>query len=149
MLAGLKLYIALSLLFIIVGIKKKNLPCPIFDFPIFPDTGAKTGDVITEADVRLFPTIVRFDAVYATLFRCSSKRVKSDYPHIHKWLQFIYQLPNVRNTIDIDGLRRSYFLQLFPLNPSGIVPTGPTETDLGLLAPSGKQPEESSIFFYR
>ena len=89
------------------------------------------GDKITEADVRLFPTIVRFDAVYATLFKCSNVRV-ADLPCVSGFMKDVYALPGVRETVDLAGYRSSYFGQLFPLNPGGIVPIGPTEADLGL-----------------
>ncbi|CAM9273559.1 unnamed protein product, partial [Hapterophycus canaliculatus] len=69
------------------------------------------GDKFTEADLRLVPTALRFDAVYATLFKCSNKRWR-DYPALHAWLRDVYQLPGVAETIDVDGVRKSYFAQL-------------------------------------
>ncbi|CAM9571059.1 unnamed protein product [Chrysoparadoxa australica] len=89
------------------------------------------GEHVSEVDVRLLPTILRFDAVYATLFKCSGMRIK-DYPHLHNWLMRMYALPGVAGTFDLDGARRSYYEQLFPLNPGGIVPGGPSLKDLGL-----------------
>ena len=100
------------------------------------------GDRVTESDVRLFPTIVRFDAAYATLFKCSSRRV-GDLPHLEAWMRDFYLLPGVRETVDVDGYRTSYFGQLFPLNPGGIVPIGPTARDLGL----GVDPGRGSLEF--
>ena len=94
------------------------------------------GDRFTEADLRLFPTAARFDAVYATLFRCT--RRWADFPHLQKWFVRCAKMPLpgdhgiLLSTVDIDDCRRSYFQQLFPLNPSGIVPCGPTLKDLGL-----------------
>ncbi|CAN0553600.1 unnamed protein product, partial [Ectocarpus sp. 8 AP-2014] len=61
-----------------------------------------------------------------------------DYPALYAWLRDVYQLPGVAETIDIDGCRRSYFAQLFPLNPGGIVPIGPSVEDLGLEEPAGR-----------
>lgn len=95
------------------------------------------GDKVTEADVRLFPTIVRYDAIYATLFKCSNRRV-ADLPNLHGWMQDVYLLPGVASTVDEAGYRRSYFGQLFPLNPGGIVPVGPTEEELGLGTDPGR-----------
>ena len=93
------------------------------------------GDKVTEADVRLFPTIVRFDVVYATLFKCSSAgRRVADFPNISRWMRHFYTLPGVADTVDFSGYRKSYFGQLFPLNPGGIVPVGPTEQDVGLVS---------------
>eukprot|EP00904_Undaria_pinnatifida_P012182 jgi/Undpi1/8094/HiC_scaffold_24.g10566.m1 len=105
------------------------------------------GDRFTEADLRLLPTAVRFDAVYATLFKCSNKRWR-DYPSLNAWLRDVYQLPGVAETIDIDGCRKSYFAQLFPLNPGGIVPIGPTAEDLGLSDPAGRGPQDPSEVFW-
>ncbi|KAK9809858.1 hypothetical protein WJX72_000438 [[Myrmecia] bisecta] len=96
------------------------------------------GDRFTDADLRLFPTIIRFDAVYATLFKCCQRRV-ADYPNLSAWLHDVWQIQvgapgsmQVRDTIDIDDARCSYFNSLFPLNPGGIVPTGPTLRELDL-----------------
>ena len=98
------------------------------------------GDTITECDVRLFPTTVRLDAVYGPLFRCSSFRV-ADFPSLHAWMRDVYSLPGVAATVDLDACRRSYFGSLFPLNPSGIVPSGPTEMSLGL----GRDPGRGEV----
>ena len=107
------------------------------------------GDKVTESDVRAFPTIVRFDAVYATLFKCSSRRV-ADMPNLRAWMQDFYLLPGVRETVDVDGYRTSYFGQLFPLNPGGIVPVGPTAKDLGLgLDPSRGSRAHSDLFHFK
>ncbi|EWM28840.1 glutathione transferase [Nannochloropsis gaditana] len=99
---------------------------------ILTDQRFLAGDVLTEADVRLFPTVIRFDAVYASLFKCAGKRI-ADYPNLTQWMREVYQIPGVRTTVDIPALIRSYFVQLFPLNPSGICPQGPTEEDLKVL----------------
>ncbi len=96
------------------------------------------GDALTEADVRLFPTVIRFDAVYASLFRCTRRRV-ADYPNITNWLRDVYQLPGVAATVDVPALVKSYYGNLFPLNPSGICPLGPDEKDLRLLEPHDRE----------
>lgn len=94
-------------------------------------------DKITLADVWLYPTLVRFDAVYAPLFRCGRKRVV-DYPHLHRWFLDMARLPQVAGTFDLDSATRSYFTSLFPLNPSAIIPKRPTSASLptGLDDPS-------------
>lgn len=95
------------------------------------------GDKLTEADLRLYPTIVRFDSAYAILFKCSRRRI-SDYPNLQGWLRDMYQIqiPNqklqIRDSVDIADACHSYFGQLFPLNPGGIIPSGPTLEDLRL-----------------
>lgn len=81
--------------------------------------------VITEADVRLFPTIYRFDTVYASLFRANLKSIAMDYPAISAWARDMYSLPGVADTCDLQTTKESYFTRLFPLNPGGIVPAGP------------------------
>uniref|UniRef100_A0A7S0WJ40 GST C-terminal domain-containing protein n=1 Tax=Chlamydomonas leiostraca TaxID=1034604 RepID=A0A7S0WJ40_9CHLO len=101
------------------------------------------GDKLTEADVRLFPTVVRFDAVYAHIFKCSRKRM-ADYPNLSGWMRDMWQIQvpgstlQVSGTVDIDAARNSYYTNLFPLNPSGIIPSGPTFHDLKLDAPHGR-----------
>eukprot|EP01026_Neomeris_dumetosa_P057869 TRINITY_DN53501_c0_g1_i12.p1 TRINITY_DN53501_c0_g1~~TRINITY_DN53501_c0_g1_i12.p1 ORF type:complete len:415 (-),score=38.34 TRINITY_DN53501_c0_g1_i12:610-1854(-) len=93
------------------------------------------GDKLTAVDLQLYPTVARFDQAYAVLFKCSSKRI-SDYPNIARWFGKMYNLDvpqstlQVKDTFDFDDARRSYFQQLFPLNPGGIIPSGPTFTDL-------------------
>jgi putative glutathione S-transferase len=107
------------------------------------------GDKVTESDVRLFPTVVRFDAAYASLFKCSSRRV-GELPHLRAWMLDFYLLPGVRETVDVDGYRTSYFGQLFPLNPGGIVPIGPTAKDLGLgVDPNRGSREPRDVFHYK
>ncbi len=88
-----------------------------------------SADTITEADIRLFPTVWRFDAVYAHLFKARRKSITADYPNISAWLRDIYRLPGVAETCDLDATRRNYYENLFPLNPGGIVPV-PPELDM-------------------
>lgn len=83
------------------------------------------GNTLTEADWRLFPTLLRFDAVYFSLFRCSRNRI-ADYPNLTNYLRDLYQRPGIAGTVNFDHIRRHYFLSLRQLNPSGIVPNGPT-----------------------
>jgi glutathionyl-hydroquinone reductase len=87
------------------------------------------GDRVTLADVRLFTTLFRFDAVYYSLFKCNRHRIQ-DYAHLGAYLRRLYQLPGVAITCDIEAVKRDYYGNLFPLNPGGIIPVGP---DLGYL----------------
>lgn len=84
------------------------------------------GDQITLADVRLFTTLFRFDAVYHGLFKCNRRRIR-DYQHLYRYLQDIYQLPGVASTCDLEKVKQDYYGNLFPLNPGGIIPLGPDQ----------------------
>ena len=86
------------------------------------------GNTVTEADVFLLPTILRYDLAYAGLFKCSGRNMSS-MPNIRHWLRDMWSLPGVAQTFDADAARASYY-GLFPLNPSGIVPAGPTRQEL-------------------
>mmetsp|Transcript_25618 Transcript_25618/g.82965 ORF Transcript_25618/g.82965 Transcript_25618/m.82965 type:complete len:375 (-) Transcript_25618:206-1330(-) len=83
------------------------------------------GDKITEADLRLYPTIARFDVVYATLFRCGGPSLALRYPHIDRWRARMLAIPGVDATLDAHAAAASYYKSLFPLNPSGVVPKPP------------------------
>jgi glutathionyl-hydroquinone reductase len=89
------------------------------------------GEPLTLADVRLFTTLVRFDLVYYSLFKCNLKRIK-DYPHLWAYLGRIYHLPGIAQTCDLEAMKQEYYQNLFPLNPGGIIPRGP---DLDTLFP--------------
>lgn len=82
------------------------------------------GGVLTEADIRLFPTLVRFDAVYFIHFKCGVRRI-ADYPNLSGYLRDIYQLPGVSETVNLDHIKRHYYLSHRHLNPGGIIPKGP------------------------
>ncbi|CAB9500596.1 Glutathionyl-hydroquinone reductase [Seminavis robusta] len=88
----------------------------------------------TEADLRLLPTILRFDGAYAPLFKAGGThlRIRSDYPNVHAWLKRCWAMPGVPESIDLADATGSYYKQLFPLNPGGILPTPVTPQDLGL-----------------
>ena len=81
------------------------------------------GDRFTEADVRLFVTLVRFDAAYHGLFKCNLRRI-SDYPALSAYQARILAIPGVRDTVSIDHIKRGYY-SIKALNPTGIVPVGP------------------------
>eukprot|EP01025_Chloroclados_australasicus_P018917 TRINITY_DN20106_c0_g1_i5.p2 TRINITY_DN20106_c0_g1~~TRINITY_DN20106_c0_g1_i5.p2 ORF type:complete len:404 (-),score=29.56 TRINITY_DN20106_c0_g1_i5:376-1587(-) len=93
------------------------------------------GDKVSVIDVQLYPTVARFDSAYMILFKCSRKRI-SDYPNLSRWFGDMYNLEvpgvqlQIKDTFDFDDARRSYFEQLFPLNPGGIIPAGPTFQDI-------------------
>ncbi|MGE5240353.1 MAG: glutathione S-transferase family protein [Bacteroidota bacterium] len=82
------------------------------------------GDSVTEADWRLFTTLIRFDAVYVAHFKCNLRRIE-DYPNLSNYLRDLYQVPDVAETVNFDHIKRHYFLSHRHLNPSGLVPLGP------------------------
>ena len=83
-----------------------------------------TGDTLTEADWRLFTTLVRFDAVYYVHFKCNLRRI-AEYPNLSRLLRELYCVPGVAETVNMDHIKRHYYLSHRHLNPSGIVPKGP------------------------
>ncbi len=82
------------------------------------------GDRITEADWRLFTTLVRFDSVYYSHFKCSVRRLV-DYPSLWGYARELYQVPGVAETVNMDHIKRHYYLTHESVNPTGIVPLGP------------------------
>ncbi|HWP27356.1 MAG TPA: glutathione S-transferase family protein [Xanthobacteraceae bacterium] len=82
------------------------------------------GNRLTEADWRLFTTLVRFDAVYVGHFKCNLRRI-ADYPNLSNYVRELYQVPGVANTVQMDHIKRHYYGSHRHLNPSGIVPLGP------------------------
>ncbi len=82
------------------------------------------GAVLTEADVRLFPTLVRFDAVYFQHFKCSIRRI-ADYPHLSEYLRDLYQTPGFPETVNVNFTKLGYMGRSERLNPSRIIPPGP------------------------
>lgn len=83
-----------------------------------------TGHDFTEADIRLFPTLVRFDSVYATHFKCGLKRIV-DYPNLWGYTRDIYQMPGIAETVNIEENKIHYFTSHDTINPAGIIPIGP------------------------
>lgn len=92
------------------------------------------GDQLTEADVRLFVTAVRFDPVYVTHFKCNHKRL-ADYPNLLGHTRDVFQTDGVADTVNLDHIRRHYYGSHRKLNPYGIVPAG---FDVDLDAPHGR-----------
>lgn len=80
------------------------------------------GESLTEADIRLFPTLLRFDTVYYDLFRCNRKHL-ADYPNLWAYTRDIYQWPGIAATVDMTHIRRHYYESLTTLNPTGTVPS--------------------------
>jgi putative glutathione S-transferase len=82
------------------------------------------GDAMTEADIRLFTTLLRFDAVYHGHFKCNLRRLV-DYEHLWRYARRIYQLPYVAGTVSFAHIKEHYYRSHRAINPSGIVPKGP------------------------
>ena len=82
------------------------------------------GDHLTEADIRLFTTLVRFDAVYNGHFKCNLRRV-TDYRNLWAYTRDLYQLPGVAATVNFQHIKRHYYMSHKRINPAGIVPVGP------------------------
>lgn len=82
------------------------------------------GDVITEADWRLFVTLARFDAVYYSHFKCNIKALR-DYPSLWGYTRDLFQYPGVAETLDLDHVKIHYYVSQRTLNPSQVVPQGP------------------------
>jgi putative glutathione S-transferase len=87
------------------------------------------GNTLTEADWRLFTTLVRFDAVYYSHFKCNQRRI-IDYPNLSNYVRDLYQVSGVADTVDIAQIKRHYYGSHRHINPTGIVPAGP-ELDFG------------------
>ena len=85
------------------------------------------GDRLTEADVALFTTLLRFDAVYYGHFKCNVRRI-ADYPNLQGFLRELYQMPAVRATCRLDHIKTHYYWSQTTVNPSRIVPRGPALT---------------------
>jgi putative glutathione S-transferase len=82
------------------------------------------GERATEADWRLFTTLVRFDPVYVGLFKCNLRRI-ADYPNLSRYLAELRGWPGVEETIDYFHIKHHYYESLKFINPTGVVPRGP------------------------
>jgi putative glutathione S-transferase len=82
------------------------------------------GEALTLADLRLFPTLVRFDPVYHVHFKCSRRRLR-DYPNLWNYTKELYQLPGVAETVNMDHIKEHYYTTHESINPKRIVPVGP------------------------
>ncbi len=93
------------------------------------------GSRLTEADWRLFTTLVRFDAVYVGHFKCNHQRI-ADYPALSGYLRELYQVPGVAETVNLAHIKRHYYFSHDTINPTRIVPEGP---GLDLESPHGRE----------
>lgn len=93
------------------------------------------GDHLTEADWRLFTTLVRFDAVYVGHFKCNRRRI-ADYPNLSNYLRDLYQTPGAAETVDMATIKHHYYGSHKSINPYGIIPAGP---DLDFDAPHDRE----------
>ena len=93
------------------------------------------GSEPTEADWRLFPTLLRFDAVYVGHFKCNLRRI-ADYPNLSGYLRDLYAVPGIAATVNMDDIKRHYYSSQSSLNPRGIIARGP---ELDLTSPAGRQ----------
>ena len=83
-----------------------------------------TGGQITEADWRLFTTLIRFDPVYVGHFKCNIRRI-ADYPNLSNYLRDLYQQPGIARTVNMEHIKRHYYESHTSINPSRVVPLGP------------------------
>jgi glutathionyl-hydroquinone reductase len=102
------------------------------------------GDSPTEADIRLFTTLVRFDAVYNGHFKCNIRRIL-DYRNLWAYTRDIYQLPGVAPTVNFLHIKRHYYMSHKRINPTGIVPVGPA-LDFDAPAERGKDVDKLIVF---
>lgn len=93
------------------------------------------GDTITEADWRLFPTLIRFDAAYVGAFKCNIRMIK-DYTHLSAYMRELYQQPGIADTIDVQAYKDGYYYKNPFRNPLGIVPLGP---EVNFSEPHGRE----------
>ena len=113
---------------------------PLFESLAWLDEHLRTrryllGHAPTEADWRLFTTLVRFDPVYHGHFKCNLKRL-TDFPDLWAYVRDLYQVPGVAETVDMDHIKRHYYVTHPAINPTGVVPLGP---ELDFLQPHGRE----------
>ena len=94
------------------------------------DRSYLVGDALTEADIRLFTTLIRFDSVYHGHFKCNLRRIV-DYPALWRFTRSIYALPLIADTVNFEHIKNHYYQSHRSINPTGIVPAGPV-LDLSL-----------------
>lgn len=82
------------------------------------------GEALTEADIRLFTTLIRFDPVYVGHFKCNIRRI-IDYPNLSRYVRAFYALPGVAGTVNLTHIKRHYYESHKTINPTGVVPVGP------------------------
>ena len=87
-------------------------------------------ETLTEADWRLFTTLIRFDAVYFGHFK-TNKRMIADYPALSGYMRELYQVPGIASTVSLDHIKTHYYASHVTINPTGVIPVGP-EQDFNL-----------------
>ena len=87
------------------------------------------GDVLTEADIRLFVTLIRFDVAYHGLFKCNLRQLR-EYPFLSRYVKQMLDIPGIRETVNINHIKQGYY-SIKALNPKGIVPVGPDMSEYG------------------
>lgn len=90
---------------------------------------------ITEADWRLFTTLIRFDAVYHGHFKCNIRQI-ADYPNLYAYMKELYQYPGVADTVNFDHIKRHYYYSHTMVNPTQVIPVGPKQD---LMAPHNRE----------
>ena len=93
-----------------------------------------TGNQLTEADWRLFTTLIRFDAVYVGHFKCNRKLL-ADYHSLSAYVRELYQIPGIAETVNFDHIKRHYYKSHRSINPTGVIPLGPNQD---FTAPHGR-----------
>jgi putative glutathione S-transferase len=94
---------------------------------------------LTEADVRAWTTLLRFDPVYFTHFKCNKKLITKDYPNLYGFIREIYQINGVKDTVNIDEIKKHYFASHSMINPTGIIARGP---EINYDLPHGRDPSK-------
>ena len=94
------------------------------------------GKTITAVDWNLFVTLVRFDCVYYSHFKCNQRRI-ADYSHLWGYLRELYQHPGITETVDFSQIKQHYFITQTHINPHGIIPLGPLDIDFSM--PHGRE----------
>jgi putative glutathione S-transferase len=102
------------------------------------------GEELTEADIRLFTTLVRFDPVYHGHFKCNIRRIV-DYRQLWTYTRDIYQLPGIAATVDLGHIKRHYYMSHRRINPTGVVPVGPA-LDFDAPADRGRGVDKLIVF---
>ncbi|PZP77974.1 MAG: glutathione-dependent reductase, partial [Ectopseudomonas oleovorans] len=93
---------------------------------LLADTRYLAGEYLTEADIRLFTTLIRFDAVYHGHFKCNLRHIE-DYPNLSNWLRELYQWPGIAETVDFTHIKSHYYASHASINPTGVIPQGPRQ----------------------
>jgi putative glutathione S-transferase len=91
---------------------------------VLADQRYLVGDVLTEADLAMFATLVRFDHVYHTHFKCNRQAIH-EYPNLWNYTKELYQLPGLAGTVNVEHIVSHYYRSHRDVNPSGLVPAGP------------------------